>query len=151
MIQLPLQVTTAGQITEATSFPGGLPLLLEPRKKSWERDWSRWVKLQCSMVHSNGRFCSYATTELIITGLPSHTGWGKEEGEVLYRRFRLMKGSHSENREPLYENAVENCVQLFLIINSRRESIVRFASSSKHVWDSDLAPVARSMVIANQR
>lgn len=99
------------------------------------------------MVHSNGRFCSYATTELIITGLPSHTGWGKEEGEVLYRRFRLMKGSHSENREPLYENAVENCVQLFLIINSRRESIVRFASSSKHVWDSDLIWLCQAQFI----
>lgn len=49
-----------------------------------------------------------------------------------------MKGSHGENREPLWEDAVENCVQLFLIINSRQESIVRFASSTKHLWDSDL-------------
>lgn len=49
-----------------------------------------------------------------------------------------MKGSHGENREPLWEDAVENCVKLFLIINSRRESIVRFASSTKHLWDSDL-------------
>ena len=49
-----------------------------------------------------------------------------------------MKGSHGENREPLWEDAIENCVKLFLIINSRRESIVRFASSSKHLCDSDL-------------
>ena len=99
------------------------------------------------MVHSNGRFCSYATTELIITGVPSHTGRGKQEGEVLYRRFRLTKGSQGENRELLCEDAVENCVQLFLIINSRRESIVRFASSSKHVWDSDLIWLCQSQFI----
>ena len=49
-----------------------------------------------------------------------------------------MKGSHGKNREPLWEDAIENCVKLFLIINSRRESIVRFASSSKHLCDSDL-------------
>lgn len=49
-----------------------------------------------------------------------------------------MKGSHGENREPLWGDAIENCVKLFLIINSRRESIVRFASSSKHLCDSDL-------------
>lgn len=73
---------------------------------------------------------------LLITVLPLHTGCGKvKREEVLYRRLRLIKGSHGENREPLWEDAIENCVQLFLIINSWRESIVRFASSSKHLCD----------------
>ena len=58
-----------------------------------------------------------------------------------------MKGSHGENREPLWEDAIENCVQVFLIINSRRESIVRFASSSKHLCDSDLIWLCHSQFI----
>lgn len=86
---------------------------------------------------------------LVITVLPLHTWWGKVKREEVLcrRRFRLMKGSHGENREPLWEDAVENCVQLFLIINSRRDSIVRFASSSKHLWDSDLIWLCHSQFI----